>query len=222
MLWISREGCRALAAVLVLAVPAGAEQQLKSVLSRIERRYNSLATLVLEFEHTWSYASRPRRQEEGTLYLRRPMKMSWEYTKPTGKLLVGDGEVLHMYNPQTNQVRRLNLSETGDLRAPLAFLLGRLRFRKLFRNLRVERGDEKSILVGEGRSGSEAYRRVEFTYDPRDFRLLHLRVIGQDESINAFRFENERINVPLDPSRFNFQPPPGAEIINDFRDREVR
>ena len=219
---ISREGCRALAAVLVLAVPAGAEQPLKDVLSRIERRYNSLATLVLQFEHTWSYASRPRRREAGTLYLRRPMKMSWEYTKPLGKLLVGDGEVLHMYSPQTNQVRRLKLRETGDLRAPLAFLLGRLRFRKLFRNLRVEQEDEKSILVGEGRSGSEAYRRVEFTYDPRDFRLLHLRVVGQDESINAFRFENEQINLPLDPSRFHFQPPPEAEIINDFRDREVR
>ncbi len=219
---ISREGCRALATVLVLAVPASAEQPLKDVLSRIERRYNSLATLVLQFEHSWSYASRPRRREAGTLYLRRPMKMSWEYTKPAGKLLVGDGEVLHMYSPQTNQVRRLKLRETGDLRAPLAFLLGRLRFRKLFRNLRVEQEDEKSILVGEGRSGSEAYRRVEFTYDPRDFRLLHLRVVGQDESINAFRFENERINVPLDPSRFHFQPPPEAEIINDFRDREVR
>ena len=219
---ISREGCRALAAVLVLAVPASAEQPLKDVLSRIERRYNSLATLVLQFEHTWSYASRPRRQEAGTLYLRRPMKMSWEYTKPPGKLLVGDGEVLHMYSPQTNQVRRLKLRETGDLRAPLAFLLGRLRFRKLFRNLRVEQEDEKSVLVGDGRSGSEAYRRVEFTYDPRDFRLLHLRVVGQDESINAFRFANERINVPLDPSRFHFQPPPEAEIINDFRDREVR
>ena len=91
--------------------------------------------------------------------MRRPMKMSWEYTKPPGKLLVGDGEVLHMYNPQTNQVRLLKVRETGDLRAPLAFLLGRLRFRKLFRNLRLERGDGKSILVGEGRSGSEAYRR---------------------------------------------------------------
>ena len=219
---ISREGCRALAAVLVLTVPAGAQQQLRGVLSRIERRYNSLATLVLRFEHTWSYASRPRRHEEGTLYLRRPLKMSWEYTNPPGKLLVGDGEVLHMYNPRTNQVRRLNVRETGDLRTPLAFLLGRLRFRKLFRNLRIEYKDEEAVLVGEGRSGSEAYRRVEFTYDPGDFRLLQLRVVGQDESINSFRFEGERINVPLDPGRFRFEPPPTAEVINDFRDREVR
>lgn len=222
VVWIVRVGCCVLAATLALAAPMSAEEQLRNVLSGIESRYNGLATLTLQFEHTWSYASRPRRQEEGTLYLRRPMKMIWEYTKPAGKLLIGDGQVLHMYNPQANQVRRLNIIETGDLRTPLAFLLGRLRFQKLFRKLRVELLNNKNILVGEGRSGNEAYRRVEFTYDPLDFRLLHLRVIGRDESINSFRFENERINVPLTPDRFHFHPPSGAEIINDPRYKEVR
>jgi outer membrane lipoprotein-sorting protein len=42
---------------------------------------------------------------------------------------VGDGDLLYYYNPLSNQVRQLRPSQTGDLRVPLSFLLGRLHFR---------------------------------------------------------------------------------------------
>lgn len=162
------------------------------------------------------FVGRPPLEESGILYLRRPSKMRWQYEVPEGKLLVGDGEVLHMYSPRSNQVRRVKLEETGDLRAPLSFLLGRLKLRRQFRNLRLAVQDGRHMLIGEGRTGKEAYTQVEFTYDPDDYRLVHIKVYGQDETITTFRFEDEKVNEFLALSLFRFEPPAGADVIDQL------
>ena len=196
--------------------------KLGTVVSRIERRYNSLATLRIRFQQTMRFVARPPLTEEGTLYLLRPSKMRWDYTRPEGKLLVGDGEMLHMYNPRANQVRQVKPSETGDLRAPLSFLLGRLRLRRQFDNLRLSDAGDQAVLIADGRSGKEAYTHVEFRYDPEDYRLLGLKVFGQDESVTVFRFEDEQVNTALDPALFVFQPPEGADFIDGPRGKGDR
>ena len=194
------------------AAPSDAPE-LGTVLSRIERHYNSLATLRVKFSQTELYEGRPPRVERGTLSLLRPQKMRWEYTQPTGKLLVGNGKLLHMYNPNTNQVRPFRMDQTGDLRVPLSFLLGRLRFRRQFRNLRLEDIDGHTTLVGEGRPGKDYYHRVEFRYDPDGFQLERLNIIGRDDTVTTFAFEDEVVNARMAPELFRFRPPPGAEVL---------
>jgi outer membrane lipoprotein carrier protein len=195
-------------------VPPAPAQSVRDVASSIELHYNRLATLATDFEQTLSYAGRQRASERGTLYLYRPQRMRWDYTRPQGKLLISDGEVIRMYNPHTNQVRTIRLEESADFRAPLAFLLGRVDFSRQFRNLALETIDGRPALTGEGRSGREAYGRVEFFYDPKeDYRITLLRVYGHDDSITEFRFTNERTNPRLDEDLFVFEAPEDAEIL---------
>ncbi len=199
-----------------LLSPASARSELsvKEAARAIELHYNRLATFQTEFEQKMTYAGQVRADEQGTLYLLRPQRMRWEYSKPDGKLLVGDGSLLETYNPYTNQVRRVRIDNTADLRAPLSFLLGRLDFSRQFKNLRFEQIDGKTALVGEGRSGKEAYDRVEFYFEPdEDYRLAALKVHGRDESITEFRFWNEVDNKTLGPELFVFEAPAGAEIL---------
>lgn len=190
-----------------------AEPRLGDILSEIERHYNSLATMQVEFAQTVEYTGRPRIHERGRLSLLRPGKMRWDYTVPAGKLLIGDGETLHMYNPRTNQVRPVKLDDSGDLRAPLSFLLGRLRFRRQFENLRLETIEGAAAVVGEGRPGKDYFERVEFTYDPKAFSLKRLRVFGRDSTVTTFAFAQEKRNLELDGSLFVFQIPADAEVL---------
>lgn len=192
-------------------------QDLGDVISGLELHYNRLATLQVDFEQELRYGGSPRKLERGTLYLLRPQRMRWDYTRPPGKLLVADGERMKMYSPNTNQVRTVFLDESSDLRGPLAFLLGRLNLKRQFKNLRIDdRG--RPALVGEGRSGQESYTSVEFFYDAsNDFRLDEVRAHGRDESVTIFRFKNEQVNPRLDPSLVEFTAPPGAEILPEQR-----
>jgi outer membrane lipoprotein carrier protein len=211
----------ALGAALHPAARGQSKPSLDKVLSAIELRYNRLATLKVDFEQTMRYLNRQKQVDRGTLFLRRPGKMRWEYTKPAGKLLVGDGDLVHFYNPRSNQVMRLRPSQTGDLRVPLSFLLGRLQFRRQFRDLRLAEIEGKSVVIGEGRTGKEAYARVEFTYDPADYELRHLKIYGQDESETTFGFSDETLNPLLEEAMFVFRAPPGAEIVDQTRMEEA-
>jgi outer membrane lipoprotein carrier protein len=208
----------ALSSAICLAARAqSSKPSLAKVISGIELRYNRLATLQVDFEQTMKYLNRQPLVERGTLYLRRPGKMRWEYSKPAGKLLVGDGDLLYIYSPKSNQVQQLRPSQTGDLRVPLSFLLGRLHYRRQFRDLRLREINGSPVLIGEGRGGKEAYSRVEFTYDPANFALLHLKVYGQDESVTTFAFSGETINPLLEEQLFAFRAPEGAEIVDRTR-----
>ena len=196
---------------LLLCAPLAAAE-LDDVISGIELRYNRLATMQADFEQSLTYAGSKRASERGRLLLLRPGKMRWDYTRPKGKLLVGDGERIRMFNPLTNQVRTVRVQETADMRAPLSFLLGRLRLNRQFRNLQLQTIEGRKVLVGEGRTGREAYTRVEFFYEP-DYRLAEIRVLDRDDANTIFVFENEKLNEQLDPELFVFQTPVGAEIL---------
>ena len=77
---------------------------------------------------------RPRKSESGELTLRKPGRMRWDYTAPAGKLFLSDGKQVYLYTPDSNRVERMPLKESDDMRAPLAFLLGKLDFAKEFRD----------------------------------------------------------------------------------------
>lgn len=206
-----------ISALFCLMLPASLLQSQTSVgdvSKAIELHYNRLAALSIDFSQTLSFGGASRPAETGAVMLYRPQRMRWDYRQPKGKLLIGDGERLYQYNPYTNQVRTILLDQSVDLRAPLSFLLGRLDFSRQFKNLRFETIDGKRALVGEGRTGQEAYTTVEFYFEPeQDYRLSAIRAHGQDESVTDFVFSNERTNPKLDEKLFVFEAPPGAEIL---------
>ena len=192
------------------ALPA---QSLNQAISGIERHYNSLSGLQMEFEQSMEYAGRTRMSEEGTLYLMRPGKMRWDYTRPEGKIAISDGQIFRMYSPNSNQVRQVRLDEMTDLRAPLSFLLGRMRLRRMFRNLRIEESEGAQVLIGDGRSGQDFFSQVEFAFDPANFSINRIRIVGRDESVNVYQFSDEQENPRLAADMFEFEFPADAEVV---------
>ena len=212
MIQFPRCVCTLVALATVSALGAQA-QNLGAAIDGIERHYNSLSAARMEFEQSTEFGGRKTMSEAGTLYLQRPGKMRWDYTRPEGKLAISDGEIFRVYSPNSNQVRQASLDAMTDLRAPLSFLLGRMRLRRMFRNLRVEDIDGQRVLVGEGRSGQDFYTRVEFPFDPNDFSIGGVRIFGRDDSVHVYRFSEEQTNPTLAEGMFDFKAPAGAEIV---------
>ena len=203
----------ALALLLLMAPAAWA----KSVPESVEDRYNNIRSLKVEFEESVSYSGRNRRRERGTLYLLRPGKMRWEYSEPAGKLFVSDGKMLYLYSPNSNQVQRLKPKETEDLRAPLAFLLGKLNFQKEFGKLTTSTTGDAVELTAQARSTQESYNQAVFTVDAQSYQIRRIRVEGQDGAVTEFVFTGEALNAPVTGALFQFHPPPGAEIVEAGR-----
>jgi len=180
---------------LLSGAAAGADIDVPRTLKGVEDRYNRTQTLQLSFTESYQQGARTR-VEKGDLFLRKPGRMRWQYSAPTGKLFVSDGKFIYSYTPQDNRAEKMKLKETDDMRAPLAFLLGRLDFNKAI-----------------PKSDKLPYSEVSFLTAP-DYTIRRLEVKNQDNSVLRFAFENEKKDPPLQDSLFRFTPPPGVEYVD--------
>jgi outer membrane lipoprotein carrier protein len=191
---------------------AAADVDVQRTLKGVEDRYNRAKTIRLTFTETYT-AQRTKRTEKGELYLRKPGRMRWEYTSPAGKLYVSDGKYLFSYVPEEKRADKMNMKETEDLRAPLAFLLGRLHFEDDFKEFRAQAQDHGVFITAIPKSDKMPYAEVSFLTGP-DFVIRRLVVKGHDNSVIEFLFENEKINPAIADSMFHFAPPPGVEYVD--------
>jgi outer membrane lipoprotein carrier protein len=191
---------------------AQSSDSLAVVLKRVEQRYNSTATLKSEFEQTMSIAQGRRVTERGTLYLRKPGQMRWEYAQPVGKLFLCDGKQIYYVTPTARRVEVSAMKESGDLRAPLAFLLGKLDFARDFGKFEHSMSGVQMKIRAFPKSTKSPYEFVEF-FAEADGRLSLVSVTGKDGSTMSYAFRSEQRNVPVAAELFQFRAPEGYEVV---------
>lgn len=185
------------------------------ILKGVEDHYNHTQTLQVTFAESLTVQGR-KRTEKGELYLRKPGKMRWEYTAPAGKLFVSDNKYIWSYFPDQKRVEKENFKETDDMRAPLAFLLGKLNFNDDFRDFHLKIENGGFFITAVPKSDKLPYTEVSFLVT-LDSVIHSLAVKGQDSSVTEFAFENERKNPPLNEGLFKFTPPPGVEFTDSTK-----
>jgi outer membrane lipoprotein carrier protein len=189
-----------------------ADPALDTLLKGVETRYNQAKTLQVLFHEDYTPPGRPRRTESGTLALRKPGKMRWDYVQPKGKLFVCDGKFLWLYTPDENRAEKMKLKESDDMRAPLAFLLGKLDFQKEFRNIVAKPEGPSFRIQAEPKTDNLPYSAVEFVVGAGQ-QIQSVKVTGFDHSILEFHFEQERMDPELDAGLFQFHVPKGAQLV---------
>lgn len=204
---------------LFAAVLSGADFDLSRVLKNIEERYNSVRTLEMDFEQTYTAPNKARRTESGRLFLRKPGRMRWEYVKPDGKLFVSNGVDYWYYSPMSRRAEKMKLKEAEDMQAPMAFLIGRLDFQRDFGKYTVKPEGALMRITAEPRNLNKApYREVSFLAGA-DARIEQLTVRGQDSSTMDFRFRNETRNPAQKDALYEFKPPEGVEVVTPGKER---
>jgi outer membrane lipoprotein carrier protein len=184
---------------------------LSSTLKAVEDRYNRAQTLQITFSEGYQAQGKTRKPETGTLFLRKPGRMRWQYTAPAGKLFLSDGKFVYLITPDSNRIQKMKAKESEDMRAPLAFLLGRLHFEKDFQNFQSRNEGADNWISAEPKSPDLPYTKVEFQVTPL-FQIRRVRVTGQDQSVLDFQFDQEKLNPALDSKLFQFVLPPGSMV----------
>jgi outer membrane lipoprotein carrier protein len=189
-----------------------AEPNLADTLKAIENRYNNTRTLTAQFEQTVQVAGGRRSSERGTLYLSKPGKMRWEYSTPEGKLFLSDAKKIYYVSPAARRVEVSAVKETDDLRAPLAFLLGKLDFSRDFSRYEISAVQGKQRIRAFPKSEKSPYEFVEFSPGPGGV-LTEVSVQSRDGSRMDYRFVEQARNTQLAGQLFQFSAPPGYEVV---------
>jgi outer membrane lipoprotein carrier protein len=184
----------------------------------VDRHYNHLHTLECEFTEIYSGVD-SERTEAGTLWLKKPGKMRWEYRSPRAKLFVVDGKNAWFYVPGERQVRRTSVKKLDDLRSPLAFLLGKTQLEKELRGLSLapdvpplEAGDIILRGVPKGLADRLNQVLVEIRADSSISRI----VLQQSDGARIeYRFGREKQDVNIADEQFEFRVPDGVEVVEE-------
>ena len=190
-----------------------AEVDLNKLLKGVEQHYNQAKTLQVHFVESYTVQGRARKSESGELTLRKPGRMRWDYTAPSGKLFVSDGKDVYLYTPEAHRVERTKLKASDDMRAPLAFLLGKLDFAKDFRDFDVKPEGANYAITAKAKSDKLPYEKIQMLVTP-DYQIQRLGIDGQDLSVLTFQLDGEKLNPPVDDALFKFQMPAGATLVD--------
>ena len=206
---------------LLLALPALAANStpdIHAIAQAVDNHYNHLRTLQAEFSESYRGAG-IERSESGSLWLKKPGKMRWEYRSPKEKLFLSDGKDAWFYIPGERQVRRTSVKKLDDLRSPLALLLGKTRLEKELDGLSAAPDISPMTpgnLVLRGVPKGMADRINEVVLEiTSDNRIVRIQFQEADESVTEYRFSEQHENGDISDQRFRFTPPPGAEIVDD-------
>jgi outer membrane lipoprotein carrier protein len=196
--------------LLVAAAPAGQPSaDAARLAAKVQGFYERTRDLKARFSQTYTYAGFGRKQESsGTIEVKKPGKMRWDYEKPAAKTIAVSGSRLVQFEPEENQAYVDDHFDASAMSAAVAFLLGK--------------GDlSREFDLGVDATGALLLRPKE--PDPRvDVIALTVgesgdvkatRVVDGSGNVNEVRFTDVKRNVGLPDSAFDVKLPKDVRRI---------
>jgi outer membrane lipoprotein carrier protein len=206
------------ALVCGLRGPVTAAPSLEEAVNALEQAQRRVTDLKAPFQQAaYNKALNQTINARGTLYLRKPGRLRWEYQTPTPQQIVSDGTRLWIYTPELKQV---NVSAAPVALAGPAgsFLegLGQVRehFQPRFLNP-AQPSDSEGLVVLDlaPKQPQPLLARLVISVDPKSW--LVRQAVLHDELGNTVtvRFGETTVNSGLSESLFVFVPPPGVAVV---------
>src|ERR1700688_4129670 len=184
---------------------AGYAVDVKSLAAAVDAHYNHLRSLEAQFTELYR-GSGMERTETGTLWLKKPGKMRWEYRSPREKLFVSDGKDAWFYVPADRQARKTAAKKLEDVRSPLAFLLGKTKLEKELQGLSLAPDIEplaagNVVLRGVPQALADRGSEIVLEVTP-DHQIARLVVQEADGAATEYRFGAMKEDVAIGDGRF--------------------
>jgi outer membrane lipoprotein carrier protein len=207
-----------LALALLLPAPAPAAVSLDAAVQGIEATYRRVSDLKAAFEQASLNKTLNRTVDaRGTLYLKKPGRLRWEYTTPTPQEIVSDGTRLWVYTPELKQVNVTAAPQA--LTGPAGtFLqgLGQVRehFQARFLNpAQPTDADGHVVLDFTPWQPEPLLARLILAVDPKSWLVRKAVLYDELGNTVTVRFGDVLVNSGLPDGLFVFVPPPGVAVI---------
>ncbi len=203
----------ALAAALVTQAPSPPAVEAARA---IQQKYDSVHDFTADFTQTYQGGVlRKTSTEKGTLQVKKPGRMRWEYTSPEQKLFVSDGQKIYSYIPADRQV--IVSSVPADDRATTAvlFLVGKGNLVRDFNVSYTDAGGPDTIALRlDPKSRQADYDWLVLVVDRESLQIRTLVAAEREGGRSTFQFSNYRENTGLADKIFTFKIPRGVDVVN--------
>lgn len=188
------------------------------VAAALQRKYDALKDFSASFTQTYQggVLRRNAAPERGTVRVKKPGMMRWDYTSPEKKLFISDGRTMFMYFPADRQVMKNPVPERDEATSAVMFLMGKGDITRDF-NVRWSDGN-----TGEGpyrlrldpKTRQTEYDWLEVAADRETLQIVGLTAADAQGGRSTFSFSNFKENTGLADKIFQFSIPRGTEVIS--------
>ena len=184
---------------LALAAPAPTPSAGATALARkVQAFYEKTRDLEADFAQSYTYAAFGRTQRSsGTLRVKKPGRLRWDYAEPTRKTIVVNGARLVQYEPEANQAYVDERFDATAMSAAVTFLLGKGSLEKEFEPAL----DPEGRLVLTPRQPDARVEQVVLTAGDSG-EVTATRVVDASGNVNEIAFSRIRRNVGVADSAF--------------------
>lgn len=209
-------------AAMLAGGTAQAAEDVKEVVKKVQARYEETRDLQADFKQTTKIEGfKTPLSSSGRVYIKKPGRLRWDYRDPSVEEIYVKGNDVMMYVPEHKQVLVGKLTQMAASQAPLQLLQGAA---KLEEHFDVETGSGGPR--GEGGvplltllpkpSEPESLRtlaRIVLELQPKTYFIKTVSLHEISGNVSTFHFTNLRANTGLKPALFEFQVPPGVEVV---------
>jgi len=191
-----------IAAALAPMVLAAAPAPKDASLAQVQAHLRAVNSMTADFSQT----DRAGKVLTGTLTLKKPGKIRFQYQKGVPILVVGDGHALTFIDYSVKQVQRWPIGNS-----PLAVLLDPDRDMSRFAHV-VPNDDQQILSVEASDPKHPEYGRITliFQHDagaPAGLMLEGWVALDSQNNRTTVRLSNQRFNVPVSDGTFRFNDP---------------
>jgi outer membrane lipoprotein carrier protein len=210
---------RLLPATLLLMASAAAAGQPRppaaETAAAVQRKYDAVKDFTADFTHVYQGGVLNKTSSErGTVQIKKPGQMRWEYTAPEKKLFVSDGHRVYSYIPADKQVIVTAVPPDDQATTAVLFLAGK---GSLTRDFTVKyadgAGDGALALRLDPKQKQSDYDWLVLGVDAKTLQIRSLTAADQQGGRSTFQFNNYRENTALADSVFTFKIPKGTDVI---------
>jgi outer membrane lipoprotein carrier protein len=184
----------------------------------LQRRYDLVRDFTADFTHTYRGGLLTTTLvERGTVHVKKPGRMRWDYREPERKLYLSDGQYLYSYLPEDRQVRVGELPGGGEATTPALFLAGRGSFATDF-TAAFDAVDDpppnSRVLRLTPRRAERDFEFLIVVIDAPSLAIVRLVAYDLQGGVSTFFFSNLRENVGLSDRPFTFDIPRDTDVID--------
>jgi outer membrane lipoprotein carrier protein len=205
--------------VLLLLLPAIAVGQARppaaDTARALQQNYDRVRDFTADFTHTYEGGVLKKKStEKGTVQIKKPGKMRWEYTTPEKKTFVSDGVQIYSYVPADKQGIHSPVPKDDEATTAMLFLAGKGNLLRDFEVSYVEAPSADTVALRlDPRKKQRDYDWLIVAVDKTSMQIRQLTAADQQGGRSTFQFSNYRENTGLPDSVFTFKFPKGTDVI---------
>ena len=164
---------------------------------------------------------------EATVYFKRPNRLRIDFTKPNEQVILFTGDTLTIYVPSYRMVLNQTIEKdssvgTANLATPQGLSLLKRSYTIAYEtgaaSQPLEEGSSEQVVVLalNRRSASETFRSIRLLVSPETKLIRRIEAWPISGSKLTFDFSYYRLNTGIPDSRFLYDIPPNADMLNNF------